>query len=91
MVFDWTEKQNKKYIPLVTFVIGCAVGGVLMKWWTEKKGATKLAEGGAIAGATQPSQTIIVQPAAVAPVMPATPLAPPVNIGAGGGMGLPPM
>ncbi len=73
MVFDWTEKQNKKYIPLVTFVIGCAVGAVVMKWYIEKEGK-KMADGGSI-GSSQPASPTIIQVQSSPPVAPAAPVA----------------
>lgn len=86
MILDWTEKSNKKYIPIVTFVLGCAVGAVAWRFYWESK-AAKLEAGGAVAPAAQAPATVIqVAAPAAAPAMQAAPAPAPVMQASGAGM-----
>ena len=84
MILDWTEKSNKKYIPIITFVLGCATGALVWKFYWESKGA-KMEAGGAVAPAAQAPATVIqVAAPAPAPAMQAAPA--PVMQAGGAGM-----
>ena len=60
---DITKQENKKYIPIGTFVLGCIVGAVAMHYWMQRKhgGSEKFASGGSV-----PQTIQIVNPAPVA-------------------------
>lgn len=76
MILDFTDPDNKKHIPTITFVIGCAVGALLWKFYLEYQ-TKKMASGGSVNGGgnVAPAQTVIqVAPAAAAP-----PIAAPVS------------
>ncbi len=68
-MIDITKQENKKYVPIATFVLGVVVGGVIMHFWIQKKtgGSKEFAAGGTIAPAP-PATIQIVQPAPVAPI-----------------------
>ncbi len=85
MILDWTEKSNKRYIPIVTFVLGCAVGALAWKYYWESQ-AAKMDAGGAVAPAAQAPATVIqvAAPAAPAPAAVAAPA--PVMQASGVGM-----
>lgn len=80
MVLDFSEPDNKKYIPIATFALGVFVGGLCMHFWMQKKSkeTALFNNGGAVATpqAAQP-QPIVIQTSSAPPAM-AAPMAQPV-------------
>lgn len=78
MILDFSEPENKKYIPIATFALGVFVGGLLMHFYMQKK-SKEFASGGTV----QPAQPIVVMQAPPAPAMAApvasAPAAPPTS------------
>ena len=70
-MFDYSKPENKKYIPIGTFIFGMFVGGIVMRLWCAKQGKAKeFAQGGTIVvNAAPPMQA--VSPAPVQAVAPA--------------------
>lgn len=65
MFLDFSQEENKKYIPYTTFALGLFVGGLLMHLYMEKKKGAMFEKGGAISPAPQ----IIQVTAAPSPVI----------------------
>jgi hypothetical protein len=81
-MLDLTKQENKKYIPIGTFVLGVIVGAALMHYWVQKKGKSdKFESGGSVAPA--PTTIQVIAPAPVAPTAPVS-VAPAPAMGAGG-------
>ena len=80
MFLDFSEPENKKYIPIATFALGVFVGGLLMHFYMQKK-SKEFASGGTVQSA--PPVVVMQAPAPVmaAPAVASVPIAsaPPLN------------
>jgi hypothetical protein len=67
-MLDFTETQNKKYIPILTFGLGVFIGGLLLHFWVQKKSQEEghFSNGGDVA----PAPAVAPAPVAPAPVAP---------------------
>ena len=74
---DWSEPENKKYIPIGTFLLGMFVGGLLMHFYMQKK-SKEFSAGGAVQAA--PPVVVMAQAPAPAMAAPAPPaMSPPTS------------